>query len=119
MQVEAENLERNEKQQTAKHNMITAAVKRRYRLLSYATTRYVHSTKRSWCASDVIEVHPTEKRRFPPPLGVSETAHVSSPHQYEQLWKQSVQDPAGFWGPIASQFEWYQKVMHFVAGCFN
>lgn len=36
-------------------------------------------------------------------------AHVSSPQQYLEMYKRSVEDPAGFWSDIASQFYWKKK----------
>ncbi|CAK7348158.1 unnamed protein product [Dovyalis caffra] len=36
-------------------------------------------------------------------------AHVSSPQQYLEMYKRSVEDPAGFWSDIASEFYWKQK----------
>ncbi|KMT07822.1 hypothetical protein BVRB_6g146340 [Beta vulgaris subsp. vulgaris] len=39
----------------------------------------------------------------------SSNAHVSSPAEYLEMYKRSVEDPAGFWGDIASEFYWKQK----------
>ncbi|KAF5725605.1 putative acetyl-CoA synthetase [Tripterygium wilfordii] len=39
----------------------------------------------------------------------SRQALVSSPQQYLEMYKRSVEDPAGFWSDIASQFYWEQK----------
>jgi acetyl-CoA synthetase len=36
-------------------------------------------------------------------------AHVSSLAQYEQMYKQSIEDPDTFWGDIANQFHWEKK----------
>ncbi|KAF9669426.1 hypothetical protein SADUNF_Sadunf14G0106400 [Salix dunnii] len=36
-------------------------------------------------------------------------AHVSSPQQYFEMYKRSVEDPDGFWSDIASQFYWKKK----------
>lgn len=30
-------------------------------------------------------------------------------HQYEEMYKRSVEDPAGFWSDIASDFYWKEK----------
>ncbi|XP_021721159.1 acetyl-coenzyme A synthetase, chloroplastic/glyoxysomal-like [Chenopodium quinoa] len=39
----------------------------------------------------------------------SRNAHVSSPSEYLEMYKRSVEDPTGFWGDIASEFYWKQK----------
>ncbi|KAM2991746.1 hypothetical protein FF2_044063 [Malus domestica] len=39
----------------------------------------------------------------------SRQAHVSSPQQYLEMYKRSIEDPAGFWSDIASTFFWKQK----------
>ncbi|KAM0954624.1 hypothetical protein EV1_022908 [Malus domestica] len=39
----------------------------------------------------------------------SRQAHVSSPQQYLEMYKRSIEDPAGFWSDIAATFFWKQK----------
>ncbi|VFQ81021.1 unnamed protein product [Cuscuta campestris] len=39
----------------------------------------------------------------------SRQAHVSSHQQYMEMYRKSVEDPAGFWADIASQFYWKDK----------
>ena len=39
----------------------------------------------------------------------SSQALVSSPQQYMEMHKRSMEDPAGFWSGIASEFHWKQK----------
>lgn len=39
----------------------------------------------------------------------SSQALVSSPQQYMEMHKRSMEDPAGFWSDIASEFFWKQK----------
>nr|AFD33359.1 acyl-activating enzyme 15 [Cannabis sativa] len=39
----------------------------------------------------------------------SQQAHVPSPQKYLEMYKRSIEDPAGFWSEIASQFYWKQK----------
>ncbi|KAJ8546482.1 hypothetical protein K7X08_019065 [Anisodus acutangulus] len=39
----------------------------------------------------------------------SRHSHVSSPHKYLEMYRRSVQDPAGFWSDIASEFYWREK----------
>jgi acetyl-CoA synthetase len=38
------------------------------------------------------------------------TAYVKSRAEYEALYAQSISDPEAFWGNIASQFYWEEKV---------
>jgi acetyl-CoA synthetase len=50
-----------------------------------------------------------EHRKFPPRPEFSATAHISSVAQYEQMWNQAKDDPAGFWGEMANQLDWFKK----------
>lgn len=43
---------------------------------------------------------------YPPTEEISNNALVSSFEQYQQLYKQSLDDPQTFWGNIAKQFHW-------------
>ncbi len=36
---------------------------------------------------------------------------VNSREDYEQLYKQSLADPAAFWGKFAQDYHWQQKVI--------
>ncbi|KAK1271395.1 hypothetical protein QJS04_geneDACA004212 [Acorus gramineus] len=44
-----------------------------------------------------------------PSEGFSGQALVSSPEQYLKMYKRSIEDPAGFWSEIASDFFWKTK----------
>ncbi|KAK4392815.1 Acetyl-coenzyme A synthetase, chloroplastic/glyoxysomal [Sesamum angolense] len=44
-----------------------------------------------------------------PSQDFSAQAHVPSPHKYLEMYTSSIEDPAGFWSDIASQFYWKQK----------
>ena len=44
-----------------------------------------------------------------PPADLAKTAHISSEKQYDELYKQSIDDPEKFWGNIASTFHWNKK----------
>ncbi len=48
-------------------------------------------------------------KKFEAPAEFKERAHVKSMEEYEEMYKRSIEDPEGFWGEIAEQFEWYQK----------
>lgn len=39
----------------------------------------------------------------------SNQAHIPSLHQYLEMYRRSVEDPAGFWSDMASQFYWKTK----------
>lgn len=43
---------------------------------------------------------------YAPNAEISKNAYVSSFEQYEELYKQSLDDPQAFWGDIAKQFHW-------------
>ncbi|MED6222724.1 Acetyl-coenzyme A synthetase, cytoplasmic [Stylosanthes scabra] len=44
-----------------------------------------------------------------PSKDFSDQANVNSPEQYMEMYKRSIEDPAGFWSEIASQFYWKKK----------
>ncbi len=50
-----------------------------------------------------------EKRVFNPPDGLSDKAYVRSLVEYKDIYQWSVNDPAGFWGEMAEQLDWYKK----------
>jgi len=49
-----------------------------------------------------------ETRKFPPPAEFTAAAHISSEEQYERMWNQAKDDPAGFWGETAKNIDWFQ-----------
>ncbi|MCK4999380.1 MAG: acetate--CoA ligase [Anaerohalosphaera sp.] len=48
-------------------------------------------------------------RTFPPPAEMQANAHISSVAQYEEMWKQSVEDPDGFWLEQAKSLAWFKE----------
>jgi acetyl-CoA synthetase len=50
-----------------------------------------------------------ENRLFPPPPEFSAHAHIKSIEQYEELYKQSIEDPETFWANAASDLQWFKK----------
>ncbi|MFH1563245.1 MAG: acetate--CoA ligase [Nitrospirota bacterium] len=51
-----------------------------------------------------------EDRIFYPPKELSEKAHIKSMDEYERLYKESVDDPEGFWGRMAEEnLDWFKK----------
>ena len=59
-------------------------------------------------ASDMQSVL-TETRKFPPPAAFGSTAHIGSYAAYEQLYKDSIDDPDKFWGEVAGSLHWFKK----------
>ena len=46
---------------------------------------------------------------YQPPNKTLGKTHVSSKEEYEKLYKESIDDPEGFWSNIADQFHWKQR----------
>ncbi|HMN95374.1 MAG TPA: acetate--CoA ligase [Phycisphaerales bacterium] len=64
-------------------------------------------------AGDPLAIESTlhEDRIFPPPADLAERLgplHVASMERYQSLWRRSIEDPEGFWGGIASEFDWFR-----------
>ncbi len=53
--------------------------------------------------TDSIEVLMDEERSFPPPPEISKDAYISSVAEYDKLYKESVDDPEGFWARMATE----------------
>jgi acetyl-CoA synthetase len=51
----------------------------------------------------------TEKRVFPPPSAIQSNAYVASESEYQKLWKQSIEDPDGFWLEQAKTLTWFKE----------
>lgn len=49
---------------------------------------------------------PSERNIFQPDQKLARSAHVSSFQQYEELYKESIENPEKFWGNISKQFHW-------------
>jgi acetyl-CoA synthetase len=57
-----------------------------------------------------IQVLMSEQRAFPPSKEMREKAHIGSIEEYEKMYKQSIDDPEGFWGGIAEKnITWSKK----------
>ncbi len=50
-----------------------------------------------------------ETRTFAPPATFSANAHISSEQQYEAMWNRAKDDPAGFWGEMAGNLDWFRR----------
>ncbi len=60
-------------------------------------------------ADERIESVLQESRMFPPPADFAARANISSEEQYQQMWQQAKDDPAGFWGEMAENLDWFKK----------
>jgi acetyl-CoA synthetase len=51
----------------------------------------------------------SEGRTFPPSSAFSTSSHIKSFAEYETLYKESIEDPDGFWGRMAETLTWRKK----------
>jgi len=51
----------------------------------------------------------SEERTFPPSSEIQSNAYVSSMEQYEEMWKESINDPDGFWLKQAKTLDWFKE----------
>lgn len=58
-----------------------------------------------------------ENRSFPPPSEFQQQARISTFDEYQRLYRESVEDPEGFWGRMAGEeLQWmqpWQKVLNY------
>lgn len=54
----------------------------------------------------------SDMRKFPPPLDLAASAHISSFAQYQTLYRQSIEDPESFWLEQANTLQWFRKPTH-------
>ncbi len=59
--------------------------------------------------SEAIESVLQETRKFPPPSDFAAQANIRSDEQYQQMWTRAKADPAGFWGDMAANLDWFKK----------
>jgi len=50
-----------------------------------------------------------EKQVFSPPKELAKQAYIRNLDEYREIYAKSIQDPAGFWGELAKQIDWYRK----------
>ncbi len=50
-----------------------------------------------------------EQRKFECPEHFRKHAHIKSAEEYEQLYRESVEQPEKFWGRIAGELHWFKK----------
>lgn len=52
----------------------------------------------------------TLKEIYPVPENFREKAYINSVEQYQKMWKESIEDPEGFWAKIADEYvTWFEK----------
>ncbi|MGB7492576.1 MAG: acetate--CoA ligase [Thermoanaerobaculia bacterium] len=56
-----------------------------------------------------IESLMTEKRTFPPSEEVRTRAHISSPEEFETMWRMSIDQPDEFWLEQAKSLTWFTE----------
>jgi acetyl-CoA synthetase len=65
-----------------------------------------------------IESHLIEKRVLKPPKDFAKNARIKSLNQYRRMYRESIRQPAKFWGREASELVWrkpWKKVLHWNA----
>jgi acetyl-CoA synthetase len=67
------------------------------------------STPSAAGASHAFDSTLRENRLFPPPPEFGAHAHIKSIQQYEELYKQSIEDPETFWANAANELHWFKK----------
>ncbi|MFA5810821.1 MAG: acetyl-coenzyme A synthetase N-terminal domain-containing protein, partial [bacterium] len=50
-----------------------------------------------------------ETRKFEPPAELQKNAWIKSFAEYKKMYDRSINDPEGFWGEMAQDFEWFKK----------
>ncbi|MER3536976.1 MAG: acetate--CoA ligase [Thermus sp.] len=55
-----------------------------------------------------IEVLLKEGRVFYPSEAFKAQAHINSLEEYERLYRESLEDPEGFWGRVAQELPWFE-----------
>src|SRR4030095_13380063 len=65
-----------------------------------------------------IESHTIEKRVLKPAKDFTKSARIRSLEQYRRMYRESIRQPAKFWGREASELVWrrpWKKVLHWKA----
>ena len=50
-----------------------------------------------------------EHRKINPPKEFTEKAYVKSEEEYKKIYKESIEDPEGFWASVAENLDWDKK----------
>lgn len=69
-------------------------------------------------AADVMETHhmPHEGEVFLPSAEFVAESRLKSEAEYRRLYERSIRDPEGFWGEVASGFQFHKKVRAWIVG---
>ncbi|MCI0498213.1 MAG: acetate--CoA ligase [Planctomycetales bacterium] len=51
----------------------------------------------------------SEQRKFSPPARIQSNAWIASMKEYQAMWDQSINDPAGFWLEQAKMLTWFRE----------
>ncbi len=62
------------------------------------------STESSGSIENVLH----EGRKFPPSTDFASNANIASEAEYQQMWDRAKDDPAGFWGEMAENLDWFR-----------
>ncbi len=65
---------------------------------------------------DRIEGVLKEERVFYPSEAFRQQAHIRSEEEYQRLYEESLKDPEGFWGRVASELHWFEPWQKVVEG---
>jgi acetyl-CoA synthetase len=50
-----------------------------------------------------------ESRKFPPPVPFTHGARLNSLHDYETMYRESIENPDGFWAEVARELHWFTE----------
>jgi acetyl-CoA synthetase len=56
-----------------------------------------------------IESTMNETRVFPPPAAVAKNAWIKSREQYDQMYRESIDNPDKFWAAAAAELSWFRR----------
>ncbi len=59
--------------------------------------------------SESIEHVLEETRHFDPPAAFAARANLKSRADYDRMYRESIENPEGFWGKVAEEFHWFKK----------
>ena len=66
--------------------------------------------------NNVFESVLRENRLFPPPAKFAAKAWIGSEAEYERMYRESVEDPEGFWAEAAGELEWFRPWTKVIEG---
>ena len=51
----------------------------------------------------------SEVKWYPPSEEFAKNAHINTREQYDQMYKESIENPEAFWGKMAEELDWFKK----------